>query len=221
MRSFCLAALVGFCLLANTSTASAALVLVAGPNEGNMNPNNYGWAGGGVDSPGQVALLFVFSTSGVSTYFDRTVAPYDGVEDTQLGVKVLSGGTLTSLTLMGTTAIFGFDGDGITTYGAPSNGHDSSGYGGPITYFTNINASDTMGTANFLGGLAPGQQTYFSLEGPPSDIGSITPMVPEPSSLLLATIGAIAMAGKYAVRRRRFCRPHERSRRVRPKPMKR
>ena len=59
---------------------------------------------------------------------------------------------------------------------------------GAITYFTNINGTQTMGTANFLGGIAPGQQTFFSLEGPPSAIGTVTPMIPEPSSLLMAAI---------------------------------
>jgi PEP-CTERM motif len=206
MRLFCLAALVGSCLLAFTSPASAQLMLVAGPNEGNQNPNNYGWAGGGVDSPGEVAALFVFSTSGISTYFDSSVGPYDGADDTQVGVKVLSGATIHSLSLTGTTNVFGFDGDGITTYGAPGNTSDTSGYGGPITFFTNINGAMTSGTANFIGGLAPGSSTFFSLEGPPSSIGTVTPMVPEPSSLLMAAISTIGMAGYYAVRRRRNLR---------------
>jgi hypothetical protein len=207
MRLFSLAALVGFCLLAFTSSASAQLTLVSGPDEGNMNPNNYGWAGGGVNSPGEVAALFVFSNSGISTYFDSSVGPYDGSDDTQIGVKNLSSQTVFSLTLSGTSDVFGFDGDGINTYGAPGNSTDLSGYGGLITYFTNINGPATMGTANFLNGLAPGATTFFSLEGPPSAIGSITPApVPEPSSLLMAAIGTIGTAGYYALRRRRNLR---------------
>jgi len=216
MRSFRLAALVGVCLClwAFTPPASAQLALVSGPDEGNLNPNTYGWAGGGVQSPGEVAALFVFSNSGISTYFDPSVLPYDNIEDTQVGVLNLSSSTVYALGLSG-PGVFGFDGDGIGTYGAPTNTIDTTtnypsggigqSYGGPLTYFTGIDPLFSTGTANFIGGLVTGQSTFFSLEGPPSSIGQVTPTVPEPSSLLVAAIGTIGLVG-YGLRRRRNLR---------------
>ncbi len=63
-----------------------------------------------------------------------------------------------------TNNIFGFDGDGIDTYGAPSNPMDNTGYGGPKAYFTNINAGQTSGRVNFITPIPPGGTAYFSLE---------------------------------------------------------
>jgi hypothetical protein len=91
--------------------------------------------------------------------------PYDGFDDTMVGVVNNSNVPITSLIISSSLGIFGFDGDGIDTYGAPGNGMDSTGYGGPNTYFTNINGSQTSGTVNFITPLAPkGGSTYFSLE---------------------------------------------------------
>jgi hypothetical protein len=62
-------------------------------------------------------------------------------------------------------AIFSFDGDGIVAYGIPGNPRDSTGYGGPNVYFTNISADLTTGTANFIVPIAAnGGSAYFSLE---------------------------------------------------------
>jgi hypothetical protein len=95
--------------------------------------------------------------------------PYDGNDDTLLGVVNNSNQPLTTLGLTsGNTlngGIFAFDGDGITTYGASGNAQDPTGYGGPNAYFTNINASYTGGTVNFITPIAAGGGTaYFSLE---------------------------------------------------------
>jgi hypothetical protein len=60
--------------------------------------------------------------------------------------------------------ICGFDGDGIDYYGAPGNPMDSTGYGGPNAYFTNINASKTACRVNFITPIPPGGTSYFSSE---------------------------------------------------------
>jgi hypothetical protein len=127
---------------------------------------------------------------------------YDGSDDTYIGVINNSGGTVKSLNLSSNADIFGFDGDGIDTYGAPGNAIDTTGYGGPLGYFTNIKGSyydpPESGTINFIGGLANGSSTYFSLEEPLSTASftGITSGVPEPASwaLMLLGIGGLGAA---------------------------
>lgn len=139
--------------------------------------------------------------------------PYDGSDDNLVGILNNSGGTVTSIGLSGSGnggGLFAFDGDGIDGYITGSNTTDLSGYGGPLAYFSNISTDLTTGDVNFIGGLADGAATYFSLE---SSIGSstITPgpvngggggaVTPEPSTFVLLGTGALSLAGGL---RRRF-----------------
>jgi len=215
MSKFFRAALLGFGLLSFTTPASAALVLTAGTGPATLPTNNFGFSGsyyvnnvfGAHPGGGPVAFLFVFNANGtISTYFDNTVGPYDAVEDTQVGVLNNTSGRVNSITLTAASAtdLFGFDGDGINTFGAPGNASDTSGYGGPQTFFTGISPNFATGTANFIGGIAPGASVYFSLEEDPSTIGNIivTPSVPEPSTLIMASISVIAGLGYRGWRRR-------------------
>lgn len=98
--------------------------------------------------------------------------PYDQIEDTLVGVVNNSNIAISSLILSSNLPIFGFDGDGIDTYGISGNAMDSTGYGGPNTYFSDYSANRTMGTVHFIKPLAPnGGSTFFSLE---EAIGSAT-----------------------------------------------
>ena len=91
--------------------------------------------------------------------------PYDGIEDQLVGVINNSSRPIRSLELKSSVGLFGFDGDGIDTYGIPGNALDSTGYGGPNAYFTNINSSLTAGTVNFIVPIAAnGGTSFFSLE---------------------------------------------------------
>jgi hypothetical protein len=122
-------------------------------------------------------ILIYISDSGVQLLTDGSQGPYDGVEDTLIGVQNdTTGTTIGSVPVSSSQAIFGFDGDGICvspnpTSGLPgincsANGTDTTGYGGPGAYFTNINGAKTAGTVNFITPLAPGQSGFFSLEEP-------------------------------------------------------
>lgn len=91
--------------------------------------------------------------------------PYDDIEDTLVGVVNNSSQPIRSLGLNATLAIFSFDGDGIDTFGIPGNSSDSTGYGGPNAFFTNINSGRTAGLVNFIVPIAAkGGTSYFSLE---------------------------------------------------------
>lgn len=91
--------------------------------------------------------------------------PFDGIEDTLVGVVNKSRLPVHAIGLRSGVDIFGFDGDGIVSYGIAGNGQDSTGYGGPNAYFTNISADLKSGTVNFITPIAAkGGTAFFSLE---------------------------------------------------------
>jgi hypothetical protein len=145
-------------------------------------------------------IIITLGAGGSVTLTDTVPAqgPYDGSEDTYLGVINNSGGTVGSLKLSSTNDIFGFDGDGLVGYGAPTP-YDANGYGGPLGSFSGITTVGGLetGAITFNGGLANGASTYFSLEEPLTAAsfsgggGGITTGggVPEPSTWAMMLIG--------------------------------
>lgn len=100
---------------------------------------------------------------------DPSQGPFDGTEDTLIGVLNSSSSTITSMQLSSNTNLFGFDGDGLCTGYSPGPAgcpFGSTEYEGPSTSFSDITPDQTGGVVNFTGGLAPGQTAYFSLEEP-------------------------------------------------------
>ncbi len=107
-------------------------------------------------------IITITPTNGV-TITQTGQGPYDGNDDTLVGIVNNSNVPISSIVLTSSQDIFGFDGDGVDDYGAPGNPKDNTGYGGPNTYFTSYGG--TTGTVNFITPLAPkGGSTYFSLE---------------------------------------------------------
>jgi hypothetical protein len=106
-------------------------------------------------------ILITFNPDGnVTIQTDSTQGPFDGSEDTLVGVQNNSTVSIPSVTLS-SPGIFGFDEDGLATFPGGKK-YGPTGYEGPNTSFSPINADN--GTVNFTGGLPPGKSRYFSLE---------------------------------------------------------
>ena len=107
------------------------------------------------------ALITINRNGSLKIQIDSSVSPYDGVEDSLVGVINNSGATVYGIKLTGSD-IFGLDGDGA---------FGGNNYSGPNTNFT-IAPDGNSGVVSFNGdrGLSNGQFAYFSLEGLPSVI---------------------------------------------------
>jgi hypothetical protein len=114
-------------------------------------------------------ILIYVTDSGATVLTDPSQGPYDGGDDTLVGVVNASDKAITSLSLSSDTDIFGFDGDGICTYsGWPAQSgcpYGPTGYEGPGTQL-DANGSDS-GKVVFTNTLSPGGVAYFGLEDSP------------------------------------------------------
>lgn len=156
-------------------------------------------------------FLIVFNSGGgFGVYADPSQGPYDGADDTLVGVLNDTTNTVYSLTLTGSGnggGAFAYDGDGLCTYispagcGSVSNNTDDWGPGVTFSNLTTKSVWYDTGTVNFTGGLAPGQSRYFSLESAFSANNPPVPGTPEPATLLLMGTGLVGIASRL---RRRF-----------------
>jgi hypothetical protein len=173
---------------------------------------------GGAGNATDCNLLIVFGPGGAITTTGADAGTFESIDDSLIGVVNNSGQTLSSFTLTGALDPFAFDNDGIDIYVNPPNGSiadnssDSTGYGGPLVFFTNISGDFTTGTVNMgFGGLATGtgatncapfspgvnltdaggpcNATYFSLEGPADLTAAVNGAVPEPATVTLLGAG--------------------------------
>ncbi len=149
-------------------------------------------------------FLITVTDSGSTVAMDPNApnnAPYDGSDDTLVGILNSSRSTLTSIPLSSPLDIFGFDGDGpCVSTGAPSAcPYGPTGYEGPGVSFTSISADTTSGTVNFTPGLAPGASTWFGLEEALTTsqimVGPTGGGVPEPGTWAMLATGLAALAG--------------------------
>jgi hypothetical protein len=162
----------------------------------------------GLDTGCGILITITGASGGVTTAFTVVAAsaptqpPYDGIEDTLVGVLNTSGVVVNTIALSSPVGIFAFDGDGPCTV-APNPGNcntaEPSGYAGPNVTFSGINAAGTSGTVNFTGGLAANGSAWFGLEQALT-ASQITPGIPEPGSIALLGSGLTALL-LYARRR--------------------
>jgi len=102
----------------------------------------------------------------VTVLGDSGVGPYDGGDDTLVGVQNNSSSPVTAITVSGPTrsGIFGFDGDGLCRYVSVTCG--VYGYEGPNTTFVRDPANFDHGEVDFAAaGLGAHMAAYYSLEG--------------------------------------------------------
>lgn len=98
---------------------------------------------------------------------DPSVGPYDGADDTLVGVVNNSRSSVPAITVTGKgTGLSLLDGDGLCTFVSGGCPYGPTGYEGPGTTLVTNPALPDSAEVDFSGtGLARGASTYFSLEG--------------------------------------------------------
>ncbi len=177
----------------------------------------------GNDTTGCELLVTITAVNGSGVVTGYTVAasspdqgPYDGAEDTLIGIVNPLSTAAKSIFFSAIVAgdgIFDFDGDGACGGGYISctNGAgDTSGYAGPHVNFSGISGSVFQsGTVNLnctgvgtCSGIANGASEWFSLEE--AITGQQLTGTPEPGSLFLLGSGLAGLA--FLARKRRVSR---------------
>ncbi|WP_018762361.1 hypothetical protein [Arthrobacter sp. 135MFCol5.1] len=127
---------------------------------------------------------------------DPAVGPYDGADDTLVGVVNNSRTSVPAITVKGPgTGLSLFDGDGLCTFAAGSCPNGPTGYEGPGTTLVTDPSLPDAAEVDFSGaGLAPQATSYFSLEGVLSS-AQITAargtLIPKGVSLVLKTSATV------------------------------
>jgi hypothetical protein len=143
-------------MTALAASANAVLIPVA--------PYNYCPSVG--SSPSCEILLVIYPDQSITVYQDSSVGPYDGIEDTLVGVWNQSSSSVEAITVNGrNTGLGQLDGDGLCAFAVSGCPFGPTGYEGPNTAIKTSPSRPDSAEIDFPSGLAPGATTYFSLEG--------------------------------------------------------
>jgi hypothetical protein len=190
---------------------AAGLAATAGPAAAAGNPSPPFNECPAVGQAHGCAVLLVFQSDGTVSVLSDTSSgnPYDGADDTEVGVLNNAGTAIPNVTLTSNADIFGFDGDGIcsggfsgTPAGCP---FDTTGYAGPGVTYTGINAAKTGGVVNFAksctgntaatcsasNGLNAGATAFFSLE---NNLSGASIVIPKASPVISSTTASPSTA---------------------------
>lgn len=117
-----------------------------------------------VNYPSSCEISLVVNTEvSVSVLHDGSVGPYDGADDTLVGIVNQSPTAVEAVTVSADGSdLSGFDGDGLCSYLACSYG--PSGYEGPGTSLVTSPSQPNSAEVDFIGSLQPGATAFFSLE---------------------------------------------------------
>lgn len=194
-----------------TALSGLVFLLVAGSALANICPAV------GTSTDCGVQLNITAETGGMATTYTMANLgngnPYDGTEDTLVGITNDTGAMITSITLEASIAsgAFGFDGDGACTTLGSGAGYPcgTTGYEGPNMVFSAVtdSGSNEFMTITFTNGLTAGSSTWFSLEGTPDSIagpggltggtgstgGGTGGVMPEPASIILLGTGLLGI----------------------------
>src|SRR5213594_3604764 len=117
-------------------------------------------------SPTCEVLLVVNAERSVSVQKDPSVGPYDGGDDTLVGVVNQSRTPVDAITVTGPGSGLGaLDGDGLCTFGIAGCPFGPTGYEGPKMSLVTDPAQPDSAEVDFTGGLGSGSTAFFSLEG--------------------------------------------------------
>jgi hypothetical protein len=118
-------------------------------------------------APSCSILIVINPGRSVSVLGDANVGPYDGSDDTLVGVQNNSSTSVRAITVTGPgSGLSLFDSDGLCSYSVPGCPFGSTGYEGPGVSFTVDPSQPDSAEVDFAsGGLAPNSSGYFSLEG--------------------------------------------------------
>lgn len=181
---------------------------------------------------GCAILIWIDSNGSVTILSDNSQGPYDGIEDTLVGVQddCTKCGVITSIVISATSGtfppIFYLDGDGACSGIYSPNPPQASCPGGAFTTadpqdyesnnvtFSGISSDQNTGTLNFNPGLTGGTHAWFSLENSLSstqlNIQTIsttattqTTGVPEFPASTLLMIGPLALVLAVLIRMRK------------------
>jgi len=112
-------------------------------------------------------LLVVNPNSIISVVGDPALGPYDGADDTLIGIVNNSSKPVPAITVTGPGSdLSGLDSDGLCTFSVSGCPFGPTGYEGPGTSITTDPSLPDSAEIDFAGtGLKPGATGYFSLEG--------------------------------------------------------